>query len=306
LPPRLRSAYEPGRQHMGPAGDLRVLSPGEKSSDPYKPTPDELYARGKALYDSGQLAEAAEPLESLWGGYTLRDDIARDAARMLLYIHIKDYNPRKVVQYFEILKEKAPDLVIPFDDIRVVGRAYGDIGEHERAYLVWRAVAEASYLEDARVGEVLRQRGQTLEGIAMLLDLWREHPNSASIESDFFGLSQLLASLAGKATTEPNLRRELATAGVTKSDLLLQAIRLTQVFLSQSPKNPLADEASLALVGDFLELEDYDAVVKLSARYAQLYPKSTLFDSFQYSEALGQFYLGKYDRAGRGDRQGDV
>jgi tetratricopeptide (TPR) repeat protein len=297
LPPELRSAYEPGRRHLGPAGDLRVLSPGEKTTDPYTPTPDELYARGKALYDAGQLAEAAEPLEALWGGYTLRDDIAKDAARMLLYVHIKDYNPRKVVQYFEILKEKAPELVIPFDDIRVVGRAYGDINEHERAYLVWRAVAEASYLEDARVGEVLRQRGQTLEGIAMLLDLWREHPNSAAIESDFFGLSQLLASLAGKATSDPNLRRELASAGVNKSELLLQAIRLTQIFLSQSPKNPLADEASLALVGNFLELEDYDSVVKLAARYAKLYPKSTLFDSFQYSEALGQFYLGKYDRA---------
>jgi uncharacterized protein YfaS (alpha-2-macroglobulin family) len=297
LPPEVRSAYEPGRRHLGPTGDLRVLAPGDRSSDPYTPTPDELYARGKALYDAGQLGQAAEPLEALWGGYTLRDDIAKDAARMLLYVHIKDYNPRKVVQYFEILKEKAPDLVIPFDDIRVVGRAYGDIGEHERAYLVWRAVGEASYLEDARLGDALRQRGQTLEGIAMLLDLWREHPTSASIDSDFFGVSQLLAGLAGKATAEPSLRRALAIAGVTKSDLLAQAIRLTQVFLCQSPKNPLADEASLALVGNFLELEDYDSVVKLSARYAKLYSKSTLFDSFQYSEALGQFYLGKYDRA---------
>src|SRR5206468_5979799 len=111
--------------------------------------------------------------------------------------------PSKVVKYFEVLKEKAPELVIPFDDIRVVGRAYGDLGEHERAYLVWRATAEASYLEDARVGEVLRQRNKTLEGLALLLDLWREYPDTASIRSDFFALAQLLASLATKATTEP-------------------------------------------------------------------------------------------------------
>ena len=39
------------------------------------------------------------------------------------------------------------------------------------------------------------------------------------------------------------------------------------------------------------------AVVRLSRRFAELYPKSTFQDSFQYSEALGRFNLGEYDRA---------
>ncbi len=297
LPTKIRSAYEPGEQHLGPVGTLRVLNPGESPNDPYKATPDELLARGKALFDSGRLHEAAGPLEELFGGYTPKDEVARDAARMLLTIHIRDYQPRKVVQDFEILKEKAPDLTIPFDEVLVVGRAYRDIGEHERAYLVWRAIVEASYLEDAQVGEVLRRRGKTLDAVAYLLDLWRDYPNTASIETDLFGLSQLLAVSAGKAIADPALRKELADAGVTRSELILQAIRLDQVLLSQSPRNPLADEISLALVGDFLELEDYAAVVRLAARFAGLYPKSKFLDSFQYSEALGEFHLGHYDRA---------
>ena len=97
---------------------------------------------------------------------------------------------------------------------------------------------EASYLEDARVGELLRQRGKTLEAIAYLIDLWRSYPNSASIESDFFGLSQVLAQAAGQAFTDPNLRRELAAAGVTRSDCCSRAIRLIQIFLAQSPDEP--------------------------------------------------------------------
>src|SRR5207248_2277735 len=109
--------------------------------------------------------------------------------------------------------------------------------------------------------------------------------------------SQLIAGQATRATSDPALRRELAAAGATRSELLLQAIRTVQVFLSQAPKDPLADEASLALVGDFLELEDFEAVVTLAARFAKLYPKSTYLDSFQYSEALGRFHLGQYDRA---------
>ncbi|HMF35108.1 MAG TPA: MG2 domain-containing protein, partial [Isosphaeraceae bacterium] len=297
LPATVKSAYEPGRFHLGQPGEFKVLAPGEKNTDPYRQSPDELYARGKAHFDAGRYAESAAALEPLFAGYTLRDDVAKDAARMLLLINIKDYEPRKVVQYFEVVKEKAPELILSFDQLLVIGRAYRDINEYERAIIVWRGLIEASYLEDARVGELLRQRGKTLEAMTHLIDLWRTYPNTPSIESDFFGLSQVLAQAASNAFTDPNLRRELAAAGVTRSDLLLQSIRMIQIFLSQSPTNPMADEASLALVGAFLELENYESVVKLAGRFARLYPKSTFLDSFQYSEALANFHLGRYDRA---------
>ena len=297
LPARIRSAYDPGTTHMGAAGAMKVLAPGDPGTDPYRATPDELLARGKALFEAGKLTEAAVPLEELFAAYTLRDAEAVEAARILLTIHIKEYQARKVVQDFEVLKEKGPELVIPFDEVLVVGRAYRDIGEPERAYLVFRAIVEASYLEDAQVGEVLRQRGRSLEAIAYLLDLWRESPGTASIEGDFFGLAQSLAAEAGRAIADPTLRRELADAGVTRPELVLQSSRLIQTLIALSPRNPLADEASLALLGNYLELEDFATVVKLAPRYAGLYPKSTFLDSFQYSEALGRFQLGQYDRA---------
>ena len=297
LPTTIRSAYEPGRYHLGSTADLTVLEPGKESSDPYRPTPDELFARGSALFDQGKYAEAAEDLGSLWEGYTLRDDVARDSARMLLKAHIALENPRPVVQFFEILRERAPDEVIPFDEILAVGSSYRDIGESERAYLVWRATAEASYLEDARVGEVLRQRGMPLEAVAYLLDLWREYPDTASIESDFFGLSQVLAGLAVEARDDPGARRTLLDADLSPPQLLLQSIRLIQVFLARSPDNPIADEASLALVNAYLDLEDDETVVSLAERFAGLYASSDYLDSFRYSEALGRFRLGQYDRA---------
>ncbi|MGC8643226.1 MAG: tetratricopeptide repeat protein, partial [Isosphaeraceae bacterium] len=297
LPAEVQSAYEPGRFHLGQPGELKVLAPGEKNTDPYRPSPDELYARGKAHFEAGRYVEAAAALEPLFAGYTLRDDVGKDAARMLLLINIKEYDLRKVVQYFEVVKQKSPELILSFDQLLTIGKAYRDINEYERAIIVWHGLVEASYVEDARVGELLRQRGKTLEAMAYLIDLWRSYPNTPSIASDFFGLSQVLAKAAAEAFTEPNLRRELAAAGVTRSELLLQTIRLIQIFLAQSPKSPMADEASLALVGAFLELEDHKAVVKLSSRFARLYPRSTYLDSFQYSEALANFHLGQYDRA---------
>ncbi len=297
LPASVRSAYAPGRYHLGTPGTLRVRLGGEPGTDPYRPTPDELFARGKAHYDAGRYSDAGLALEPLFSGYTLRDDVAKNAATMLLLINIRQDQARKIVQYFEVVKEKAPELILSFDQLIAIGKAYRDINEYERAIIVWRGLIEASYLEDARLGELLRQRGETLKGLAYLIELWRAYPNTASIESDFFGLSQVVAQAAARAFSDVNLRREMAAAGITRSELLLQTIRLIQVFLSQSPKNPLADEASLALVGAFTELEDFKAVVKLASTLAKLYPKSSYLDSFQFSEALANFHLGQYDRA---------
>ncbi len=297
LPTSLRSAYEPGKLHLGPVSDLKVRTPDEPGTDPYKPTPDELFARGQAHYGAGRIAEAGLALEPLFSAYTLRDDVAKEAARMLLLINIEENQPRKIVTYFEVVKEKAPELILTFSHLMAIGRAYREINEYERAMIVWRGLIEASYLEDARVGELLRQRGKTLESIAYLVDLWRSYPNTASIESDFFALSQVVSHMASRAFTDPHLRRELAVAGVSRSELMLQTIRMIQIFLAQSPRNPVADEASLALVGAFADLEDFAAVDRLAARFAKVYPRSAYLDSFQFSVALANFHLSRYDRA---------
>ncbi len=296
-PAMVRSAYEPGRYHLGRPETFRVRRPNEPDTDPYRPTPDELFARGKAHFEAGRFEKAGEALEPLFGGYTLRDAIAREAARMLLLISIGEGRARSIVQYFEVVKEKSPDLFLSFDQLTAIGAAYRDIKEYERAMIVWRGLVEASYLEDARVGELLRQRGRRLEGLAYLIDLWRSYPQTPAIDADFFGLSQLYVQESGQAFTDPALRRELASAGITRSQMLLQAIRMMWTFLAGSPRSPMADEASLSIVGGFIELEDFESVVRLADRFARIYPRSPYLDSFLYSEALGDFHLGRYDRA---------
>jgi TolA-binding protein len=296
-PTVIGSAYEPERYHLGSTGELTVLAPGEPATDRYRQTPDELYSRGKLLFQNGRFADAAKALEPLFADYSLTDAVARDAATMLLLIHLRTDDARKIVAYFEIVKEKAPDQILTFDQLLAVGKAYRDLNEYERAMIVWRGLIEASYLEDARIGELLRRRGKVLEAIAYLIDLWRSYPGTAAIDADFFGLSQVIARTAEQAINDSAIRRELAAAGVTRSALWLQSIRMVQIFLARSPDNPLADEASLALIGAFIDLEDFSSVVKLAGRFAKLYPKSSYVDAFQYSEALANFHLGQYDRA---------
>ena len=64
LPASVRSAYEPGRFHLGQPGELKVLSPGEKSTDPYRPSPDELYARGQGPFRCRPVRRGRPPRSS--------------------------------------------------------------------------------------------------------------------------------------------------------------------------------------------------------------------------------------------------
>ena len=219
---------------------------------------------------------------------------------LLIDPHHRTTTRARSSQYFEVLKEKAPELVIPFDEHP--GRRPGlraTSASTSGPTSSGAAIAEASYLEDARVGEVLRQRGKTLEGIAYLLDLWREYPGTASIQSDFFGLSQVLARLAGRAIDRPGrCASELAAAG-------RHAVRPAPAGDPPDPGLPVAvarrtrwpTRRAWPWSAPSSSWRTSRRSSSWRARFAELYPKSTFLDSFQYSEALGRFHLGEYDRA---------
>ncbi len=84
------------------------------------------------------------------------------------------------MQYFEILKEKYPDLVLSFEDILRVGQAYRDIQEYERAVQVFRATIEASFLKDVQVSGTLEAQGELRLRWNTPRDLIAEYPTKHS------------------------------------------------------------------------------------------------------------------------------
>lgn len=307
LPPVVRDATRPTWMRVGPASDLTVLPPGQPSPDPYVWNAAERFMMGKALFDDGLYAEALPHLVELQKLDKAFNE--RDAARMLLWIYTTDgfYDARQIVKMFEVLRERHPDLVIPFDRILVVGRAYRDIGEFERAWFVFRATIDASYVNDSNVSAVLQDEGQFLASIDFQEDLWREYPDTPEVVASYFALSQLLYDQAPKAHEIAREERRLALRrGTTavpagrvpnKIDMLRQTIRMLQSFLTLYPDSPLADDATFSMANALLELKSYPAVVSLAQVAAQRYPRSEFHSSFQYIAALGHFWQRDYARA---------
>jgi len=280
---------------VGTSQPIRVLERGQKSADTYRMTPDELYHLGKAAYDDKDYDAASQQLRALFDAkdWRLDDSVYRETARMLLFVSIEQNKPADVVRFFEILKEKYPELTIPFDEIVKVGDAYVTMKEYERGLLVFKATADSSFVKEAQVARALEEQGQFLASVDFLVRLLRSYPDTPVTESALFGLSQLVYENAGKVKEIADLRE----GKVTRRQMILRAIELLKDFLTHYPANPAADQASFSMANAFLELEDYAYAADLTRRFEKRYGDSTYLDGFQYTRAYCTYALTRYDEA---------
>jgi tetratricopeptide (TPR) repeat protein len=290
LPPVIRELGNPSFMSVGPVTGLTVLAAGEKSPDPYQMNDSERYALGKCYFDDGDLATALEHLAELHKNNPRHNE--SEQARMLLWIYTspKFYDARKIVDLFEVLRERYPQLEIPFEKILVVGKAYTDISEFERSWLVYRAAIAASFNNDSAISAVLEDEGRFLGSIDFQERVWREYPDTAEVVSSYFALSQLLYQKAPKAhelPKEDGVQPERIAMLKRTADMLF-------AFLAMYPKDPLADDAGFSLANCVLTLKNYPLVVALGNEFAKKYADSPLAPGFQYMTALGLFWQNQY------------
>jgi uncharacterized protein YfaS (alpha-2-macroglobulin family)/TolA-binding protein len=273
--------------------EVTVLATGEKSPDPYVMNIGERFTLGQLHFNDGEHAKALEYLSAVFKENARYNE--SELARMLLWIYTmpKFYDARKIVEMFEILRERYPTLEIPFDKILVCGKSYRDIGENERAWLVYRAVISASFTNDAGISVVLEDEGRFLGSIDFQERIWREYPDTAEVTSAYFVFSQLLyekAPLAHELPKEDGVQPE-------KVAMLKRTADLLGSFLALYPTDPLADDAGFSLCNAMLDLKNYPLVVRLSNEFAKIHPKSTFAPGFQYMTALGLFWQNQYGEA---------
>ncbi len=303
LPGTIRDYYAPHKLTISKPRTITVLPPGEKSDDPYKLNNSERFELADLNFKDGNWDAALEQLQYLYEKE--RKSYERELARMLLWIHTMDdyFDAKKVVEMFEILRERHPSLVIPFDKILVVGKAYRVIGEHERAWLVFRATIDSSFINDASLSAILEDQGQFIGGIEYMDRICMEYPDTPQVVASYFALSQQLYDKAPKAhelVAEQNRRnrgKEDKKETFDRISLLKESLNHLHRFLTLYPNQPLSDDAAFSMANAYFALEDYETVVKAADGFRKVYPDSSFVTSFQYMAALGHFWQYHYEEA---------
>ncbi|MFC5453894.1 MG2 domain-containing protein [Prosthecobacter fluviatilis] len=295
-PTRVRDACRHELFNTGPEGRLTILPPGQPSTDPYVMNGFERLELAELLFDEGALEEARTHLELLRNDAEAMKYHERDIARMLLWIHTsrEAMDARQVVELFEALSERHPDIVIPFDKILKVAAAYRQMGEFERAWLVYRATMESSFVSDAGVSAAMETAGDFPGSAEHQLSLWMEYPDGADSLLAFFSLGQRYQELAADPASVP-LRP--GAAKWTRSQLLERSRDLLRRLLTLQARNDLADDAAFTLANVFFDLKDYASVVQTAGNAASTFTKSPFLNNFHYMTALGRFWQYQFPEA---------
>ncbi|MGM0486920.1 MAG: tetratricopeptide repeat protein [Planctomycetota bacterium] len=315
LPTVIRDLMHPDQMRVGKVSELTVLAPGVESADPYEMNDQERFKLGQLYFEDGVYKEALPHLAHIFKTNLNkdRDFHERDVARMLLWIYTSEgfYDAKKIVNAYEVLRERHPELEIPFDKILTAGKAYRDIGEYERAYLIYQATANASFVKDSNVSAVLEDQDQFFRSADYQQRLWREYPDTSKVSSAYFSLSQNLYQKAPEAPELAEKAREAqkrfaadeseAETGTqypdTEVEMLTRAGKLLQSFLTLYPNDPLADNAAFSMANALLDLKQYDSVIQRCKRYKTRFPESKFHSSFQYITALAHFWKNNYEEA---------
>jgi hypothetical protein len=292
-PTLIRDAYKPERLAVSMTKELNVLPLGDKSTDEYRLTPVELFELAKREFAKKEMKSAGSHLDELLAKWNVNADTYKESARMLLDIRLETGPASQVVRYFEIIKEKWPDLEIPFEKIMKVGAAYHEIGEFERSYLVFRATVESSFLRENGVAGFLESQGEFLRSVEVMNRLLAEYPPEPYVASATFSLAQRVYAKAPHAADDPKLREKK----ITRVDLVQQALRMLDHFLTVYPEDPAADQGAFSLANAMLELKQYKPLIATATKFAQRYKDSEFLDSFWYIVAYSHFALGEHEQA---------
>ncbi|MEK6235302.1 MAG: hypothetical protein N2C14_11395, partial [Planctomycetales bacterium] len=269
-PTVVRGFENPSQMAIAPPASLTVLPSGERSKDEYRLTPRELFETGKRLLAKKDFVRAGLRLGELFDGFRLKSEIYRETAEMLLDVSLQQQRPEAVVRYFEVIKEKYPALELDFDKILQIGAAYRDLNEYERAYLVFRATAEASFMTESQSAGFLNEQGEFLKSVDLMDRITREYPAEPYIAAATYTIIQGLAAKTPDA--------ELSQGGLTRAGLIRESIRRLDSFLTVWPDDPNADEASFSLASFLVELELWAPALARCERFAARYPDSEFLD----------------------------
>ena len=292
-PSVMRNFYDPQQMAVAAVGSMTVLDRGEESDDAYRWSPEELYHLGTWLFNEGDHAGAHELLSQLLVEWRLRDEAYKPAVTMLFRTSLAAESHGEIVRYFEIIKEKFPDVSVQFEEILQVAEAYREIGEYERSYLVYRSTVQGSFERESQVAGFLNGRGEFARSVEVMEDLLRDYPAEPYIAAATYGLAQEVYRKAPEAAADP----KLVAAGLTRVNLIDGVIDMLDGFIATWPEDPAADQASFALANALLDLEQYEPAIARCDQYAERYPESRLIDSYWYITGYSEFALGRHEEA---------
>lgn len=277
-------AVAPGRYtvigfHRDGRGSRLHVEVGANADTPLGSRPSVFLAQqAEATRDDPLVPLGDAPLQN-WPK-DLRATVAR-----LRFTHTPTTDATALVAAFENLRDEAPNTPIPLERIAETAKAYQTIGRPDRARSLWQRVLGQDLLAEIGVSRQLERASGRLATIRALRETLRRAPAVREAEQATFALPDRLLALA------ENLPPQAIEAGVTATDVRLQAAAWDQEYLAFHLDSKEAPEAGLRLATTLYELGARERAVGWTERLQRRFPEHELLDDWLLLEGLARTEL---------------
>ncbi|MGY8770169.1 MAG: MG2 domain-containing protein [Pirellulales bacterium] len=292
-PTVVRDAYHLDQMVVAKPYKLSVLAYGKKSGDQYRLTPRELYELGKLNFEKQDYAVAKTHLTELFNNWNLRTEYFKPSISMLMDIHLAQNDAAGSVKYFELVIDKYPELEILFAKLMQVAHSYHQIGEYERAHLVYRATVEANFMLESQVAGFLQGQAEFLRSVDVMTALLRNSPPESYVATADYALAQQIFAKAPEAINDPKLKEK----NIDCITLVRRSLAMLEGFLTANPEDPSAEQAAFSLATGLLELDGFESAITACSKYTTRYSKSDFLSSYWYITGFCHFALGQHKQA---------
>jgi alpha-2-macroglobulin len=230
-------------------------------------------------------------LEQLLLQPNLQERINNEILSLLLFAAIDNKDNSRILKYFELVKEKDPSLIIPFEKIPPIQLAYREQQAFEGGYHLSRGVADATFMSEVRGVGVLEDNKEVAEALALFRNLLSEYPDTALTAKARYAFAQAIYDRADKITSGETI------LGFDRKGLLHEVVLLMGDFLARFPSDPEAPAAIFSTASALLENDQANLSVAWSDVGLRQHAKSDLAPAIAYLKAFAHFKLGQYDRS---------
>jgi uncharacterized protein YfaS (alpha-2-macroglobulin family)/TolA-binding protein len=285
--------YEPevaGRS----AGAMIVVKTGEVA--PREPTPDEIAAEALRLVEAKDFA-AARPLLRKLLAMRLLEEARERLLEELVRCEIALADAPAAVKSFEELRDRNPHRADAFTHEPAQGlglaRAFGAIGDHERALFFLRGLVAGQFRLDAEVADTYRSLGRELGAQDYLANLVRRYPDTDYAIDGWYAVARRYYDL----DRPPSSSKPVVGATPRSKKMWDEAYAALKEFTAFHPESSWCDKAQYFAVLAIYNLEQYDLAALEAEKIPRRYPKSDLVDDALFYATLARFQEQKYDQA---------
>ena len=289
LPAQARAMYEPELHGWSREDHLDVVpEPGAARAGPSPDeiTPDEVWGIARLDAARGDWAAVRDALRGLMRDHTLRPEFAEIAWGLLFQAGIELDDAALIVEAYEEIVDRNPRSAPTALDARHrLATAYRSLGEHERALTVLRDLVREHFATDRAATEAYAEIGNPWRTRELLLEAFRELPDTGWVEAEEWALAQRTATLRVPGT------------GANGPFMLTDAVAQLRAFEAHHAGSPLSNEAGHLAVQALLSMGLSDDVIEEGTRFLARHADSKYLDDVTYLVAEGHFQANDFEQA---------